>query len=128
MPELKHGVFYWNELMTRDVETAVQFYRDVIGWQFNSVDMGEFIYWVATVDEQPVAGIMGMLPDEPADAPEHWLSYIAVDDIDARLEKARSAGAVVVREPFDVENVGRIAIIKDGGGGYIGWMTPTEMT
>ena len=127
MPDAKHGVFYWNELMTGDVEAAVQFYRDVMGWQIDGVDMGEFTYWVATLDDQPVAGIMGRLPDVPPDVPDHWLSYIAVDDIDVRLEQAKKAGAVVIREPFDVENVGRIAIIKDGGGGHVGWMTPTEM-
>ena len=127
MPEAKHGVFYWNELMTRDVESAVQFYRDVIGWQFDEVDMGEFTYWLAMLDGQPVAGIMGMLPDMGDDVPSHWLSYIAVDDIDARLAKAKAAGAQIHREPFDVPNVGRIAILVDDGGGHIGWMTPTEM-
>ncbi len=127
MPEAKHGVFYWNELMTRDVEAAVQFYRDVMGWQFDEVDMGEFIYWVAMLDGQPIAGIMGMTPDMGDEVLAHWLSYIAVDDIDARLTKAKAAGAQVLREPFDVPNVGRIAMIVDAGGGHIGWMTPTEM-
>ena len=27
-----HGNFYWNELMTRDVEKAKKFYGDTIGW------------------------------------------------------------------------------------------------
>lgn len=127
MPEAKHGVFYWNELMTRDVEAAVQFYRDVIGWQIEGVDMGEFTYWVASVDGQPVAGIMAITPDMGDDVPAHWMGYIAVDNIDARFDKAKASGATVLREPFDVPNVGRIAMIVDAGGGHIGWMTPTEM-
>jgi hypothetical protein len=50
-----------------------------------------------------------------------------VDDIDARCEKAREAGGTVEREPFDIANVGRIAIIRQPGGGAIGWMTPPSM-
>ena len=70
---------------------------------------------------------MGMMPDMGDDVPSHWMSYIAVDNIDERLLKAKGAGAQVLREPFDVPNVGRIAMIVDAGGGHIGWMTPTEM-
>ena len=29
-----HGTFYWNELMTRDVEGAKKFYADTIGWSY----------------------------------------------------------------------------------------------
>ena len=34
-----HGTFCWNELMTRDVERAKQFYRDTIGWSFEPMTM-----------------------------------------------------------------------------------------
>jgi predicted enzyme related to lactoylglutathione lyase len=44
------------------------------------------------------------------------MSYLAVDDIDARLIKAKAAGATVMREPFDVPGVGRIAILREGRG------------
>ena len=125
MPEAKHGIFYWNELMTWDVEAAVQFYKDVIGWSFDEVAMPEGgIYYVGKVDDQPVGGIMAMMPGTPKETPPYWMGYIAVDDIDARLEKAKAAGATVLNEPFDVEGIGRIAMLKDGGGGTIGWMTP----
>lgn len=34
-----HGTFYWNELMTRDVERAKRFYGDTIGWRFDPMQM-----------------------------------------------------------------------------------------
>jgi uncharacterized protein len=46
--------------------------------------------------------------------------------VDARLETAKAAGAKVMREPFDVPDVGRIAIIKEPGGAGIGWITPVS--
>ena len=45
------------------------------------------------------------------------MSYIAVDDVDKRVDKAKKAGATILREPFDVPGVGRIAILKQPGGG-----------
>ena len=58
------------------------------------------------------------------DVPEHWLSYIAVDE---RYKKALAAGAKEGRAPFDIPNVGRIAILQQPGGAMIGWITPKPM-
>ena len=55
--------------------------------------------------------------------PEHWFSYIEVDDVDARVAKVAPAGGKIHREPWDVPNVGRIAIVADINGAVIGWMT-----
>ena len=55
-----------------------------------------------------------------------WLGYIAVDDVDARSKKATAAGGKVMREPFDIAGVGRIAILMDSRGVAIGLMTPTN--
>lgn len=122
-----HGFFHWNELMTRDVEKATSFYTKTIGWTFNEMPMapGE-TYFVAMVGDKPVGGIFEMKGKDFEGKPEAWLSYLAVDDVDARLEKAKAEGATILREPFDVPGVGRIAILMDGGGAAIGWMTPAE--
>jgi hypothetical protein len=58
--------------------------------------------------------------------PPHWLSYIDVDEIDKRVAAAKKAGATIIRDPFDVEGVGRIAILKDAVGALIAWMTPAQ--
>lgn len=127
MPDAKHGHFYWNEMMTKDVDAATDFYRDVMGWTFEGMDMGPSgTYWVAKDGDQPLGGVMAMPAEIPAEVPPHWMSYIAVDDVDARIAKAVAAGATVMREPFDVPGVGRIAILTDGGGAAIGWITPEQ--
>ena len=53
-------------------------------------------------------------------------SHLAVDDVDARVKKAQSAGATLMRPIFDVPGVGRIAILKEPGGAGVGWMTPAK--
>jgi len=61
----------------------------------------------------------------PAETPSHWLSYIAVDDVDTRVASVAGAGGTVVRAPWDVAGVGRIALVQDPSGAMIGWMTPS---
>jgi len=119
-----HGNFFWNELMTRDAEKAKKFYAATVGWTFDGMPMPNGTYWVAAMEGKPVGGIFTMAGPEFAGVPEHWMSYLAVDDVDARVKKATTAGAKVMRAPFDVPEVGRIAILAEPGGAMVGWMTP----
>jgi len=121
-----HGSFYWNELMARDVEQAKKFYGSTIGWTFDGMPMPNGTYWVAKMDDEPVAGIFPMIGPDFDGVPENWLSYLAVDNVDARLKAAKAAGAKVMRAPFDVPTVGRIAIIQAPGGATIAWITPVN--
>jgi predicted enzyme related to lactoylglutathione lyase len=54
------------------------------------------------------------------------MPYLAVDNVDARVNKATAAGAKLMRPLFDVPGVGRIAILREPGGAGIGWMTPAR--
>jgi predicted enzyme related to lactoylglutathione lyase len=121
-----HGKFYWNELMTRNVEGAKKFYADTIGWSFDGMPMPGGTYWLAKMGDEPVGGLFDISGPEYQGAPEGWMSYLAVDNVDARVKKAVSAGAKVMKPAFDVPGVGRIAILQEPGGAGIGWMTPAD--
>lgn len=121
-----HGTFCWNELMTRDVERAKRFYTETIGWSFEPFDMPDGrSYWIASQNGKPVGGMFPIDMPEFDGVPEGWMSYLAVDDVDARVEKAVKAGAKLMKPVFDIPGVGRIAILMQPGGAGIGWMTPT---
>lgn len=122
---MAHGHFYWNELMTRDVEGAKSFYGTTVGWQFDGMPMEGSTYWVCKDGDQAVGGIMDMNRPDFEGIPPHWFAYLAVDDVDARVERAKAAGAELLRPIFDVPGVGRIAILKDPTGAVLGWITPT---
>ena len=121
-----HGNFYWNELMTHDPERAKRFYAETIGWTYDAMPMPDGTYWVAKMGDTPVGGIFPMSGPDFDGMPEQWMSYLAVDDVDARLKKATAAGAKIMKPPFDVPNVGRIAIVQEPGGAVLGWMTPAN--
>ncbi len=121
-----HGSFYWNELLTKNVEGAKKFYETTIGWSYQAMPMPDgATYWVAIMGGKPVGGIFPTNGPGFEKVPEAWMSYLAVDDVDARVAKATAAGAKLMRPIFDVPNVGRIAILTEPGGAGVGWMTPT---
>ncbi|HEX5509729.1 MAG TPA: VOC family protein [Pseudolabrys sp.] len=121
-----HGHFYWNELMTRDPEKAKKFYTDAIGWTFEGMAMPDGTYWVAKMDDEYVGGIFPLTDPRFTGVPEGWMSYLAVDDVDARAKKAQTGGAQLMRPIFDVPGVGRIAVLREPGGAGVGWMTPPK--
>jgi predicted enzyme related to lactoylglutathione lyase len=120
-----HGNFHWNELLTRDVERSKTFYSQTIGWTYEPMPMeGGATYWIAKMDGKPVGGLFPTNRPGFERVPEAWMSYLAVDDVDARVEKAKAAGAQLMRPIFDVPGVGRIAILTEPGGAGVGWITP----
>ena len=122
-----HGQFHWNELMTRNVEGAKKFYGESLGWKYDSMPMpGGGSYTLAMAGGKPVGGIFDISAPDYKGVPESWMSYIAVDDVDARANKATKAGAKIMKPAFDVPGVGRIVILLEPGGAAIGWMTPTS--
>ena len=123
--EPAHGIFVWNELNSHDPAAAKSFYAATLGWQFEAMPLaGGGTYTIIKLGGTRVGGIFELAGPEFAGLPEHWLSYIAVDDVDLRLPAVERAGGRVLRPAFDVPDVGRIAIVNDSQGAVTGWITP----
>lgn len=120
----KHGVVCWNELNVQDAERAKKFYSQSLGWSFEGMPMEGFTYWIISSDDARVGGMFEMKGPEFEGVPEHWLTYIGVDDVNARLEKAKAAGATICKDAFDIPGVGRMAVLQEPGGAMVAWMTP----
>lgn len=112
------GSFAWNELYTRDLETAKAFYNSVFGWEADTHPMGEggTMYTEWKLNDRTIGGAMDMNTLEiPSDVPPHWLTYFVVDDCDASVAKAQELGATVVVPTMDIEP-GRFSILFDPQG------------
>lgn len=117
------GRFLWHELMTRDLDEALAFYKPLIGWTVQQQDMGEMgIYHMLQAGDRGVAGVM-VMPDE-AEAPPHWLGYCGVEDVDASTASAADKGAKVHLPPMSIPNTGRISVIEDPFGAAIATFAP----
>lgn len=115
------GVFLWNELSTSDAERAKSFYAAVFGWTTEDMDMGEAgVYTMFNrADGESAGGAM-----QNPDAPAAWYPYLAADDVDASIAKARKVGAQVFAEPREIETVGRFAVLADPTGATFGLYKP----
>lgn len=113
-----HGKFVWYELMTTDTKAAEEFYDDVVGWTSEDSGMPGAGYTLFKTDgDVRVAGLMTM-PEGALkmNAPPAWLGYIGVDDVDASAKQLKELGGTVHREPDDIPNIGRFAIVTDPHG------------
>ena len=122
-----NGTFIWNELATNHVEEARRFFADVLGWSYQEMDFGTGVYIVAVSGDDVVGGIVKMDELQLEGVPPHWAAYIKVQDVDETVDRVGRAGGRIVRAPFDVSTVGRIALIADPGGAIVGIMTPVEV-
>lgn len=116
------GAVVWSELMTDEVEKAKAFYGKTLGLTFEAFGDSNPGYWLAMLDGRPVWGMMDMT--RKPGGPSGWFTYMAVDDVDARVTVAEAAGGKLCMPVFEVPTVGRIAILEDPTGAIIGWMKP----
>jgi predicted enzyme related to lactoylglutathione lyase len=107
------GAPTWNELVTRDTDTAMRFYPTVFGWGEQTHGTPPYTMW--TLDGEPVAGMIRMGEEWPEGVPPHWMTYFAVSDVDATAARTVELGGTVPVPANDIE-VGRFAVLNDPHG------------
>src|SRR6185436_7037958 len=115
--------FCWNELGTTDTGKAGDFYGGLFGWGKDVQNFGPMEYTMFTNGERPGGGMFGITPDM-GNLPPHWLVYFAVDDCDAKVQKATELGAKVMKPADDIPGVGRFAILLDPQGAAFAILKP----
>jgi predicted enzyme related to lactoylglutathione lyase len=103
------GTFSWAELATSDADAAKTFYASVFGWEYrdNPIPDGS-VYSMALRDGKEVAALF-----TETSQPPHWNCYVTVQSVEQAAARAAELGATVAAEPFDVMDVGRMAVIID---------------
>lgn len=111
--------FPWHEVYTADVAGTVKFYSDVLGWGTDKMAIpgGEGEYTMLVANGSPVCGVFDTAMAEGA--PPHWATFIAVDDVAARVEKAVASGANVLVPVMEVPTVGKMSLIQDPFGATV---------
>ncbi len=118
-PTMNHGAPSWIGHTSADPVAARKFYEKVLGWSVVDMPMQDGTSYAGImVGEGPVGGFPPQPTSEGA-----WLTYITVDDVDARYAAALDAGATGVSEPATAPGVGRMATIKDPFGASLAFIT-----
>jgi len=114
------GQFGWNELVTTNVAAAGKFYTRLLDWKTQPFGKGAD-YTLFLKGKDMVGGLMkGPQPGNSA----QWIAYVIVKNVKATAKKAIKLHGKVVIEPFDVPDVGRIAVLVDPQGAAIGIFEP----
>ena len=108
------GTPIWNELVSRDLERATQFYADLLGVSWDEVQTPRGSYLVLNAGGRSV-GAAVPLPEGPQ--PPHWNVYFNVTECDAALTRVVELGGSVVVPAYELEGVGRMAFVRDPQGG-----------
>jgi len=109
------GAPVWHQLTTRDYTKALDFYRDVFGWDTQvESDTAEFRYTTALFDDEQLLGVMdgSVLPGE---VPSQWTCFLGSDDVDKTIELITANGGSVLRAAEDTP-YGRLAAVADPTG------------
>lgn len=108
------GRIDWYENLTTDLDGAIAFYAQLLGWTITIWGEGPDPYRMWTNRGTSLGGVL-QLPDAARNmgAPPHWMMYVTVPDVDASVEQARSLGATAYVAPTDIAQVGRFAVLVD---------------
>jgi len=110
------GVPSWVDSAQPNPEAALPFYGGLFGWEFEDVmpDGAPGNYFMGRIRGGDVAAV-GSIP-EGAPPMAMWNTYVWVSSADETAAAARAAGGVVMTEPFDVMDSGRMAVVADPEG------------
>ena len=110
----KMNHFMGAEVWARSRPAAIGFYRTLVGYELELVDVGrDEPYPLLMAGNRPRAGVVQIPWD---DVEPNWLPYIAVADVDAVAGRVEPLGGRLLIEPDPEIRAGNVAIIADPSG------------
>ncbi len=110
------GKIGWIDMTVDDATGLRDFYRSVVGWETDDVDMGGYSDFVMKMpgSGDGVAGVCHARGSN-ADLPPGWLIYIIVADVEHSAAACTASGGKVIVEPRGLAG-GRFCVIEDPAG------------
>ncbi|MBC3982543.1 VOC family protein [Streptomyces sp. AC536] len=118
----------WSELHTTDAQAAVDFYRQVFGWEAERTPMAEVDYTVVSPPgggrDAAHGGIMQFPPQvEVGDLRSQWYPYFEVEDCDVAVSAAVHHGGTALTATDDAPGLGRMSMVLDPFGAQFALIT-----
>jgi predicted enzyme related to lactoylglutathione lyase len=122
-PEVGPNCIVWHELVTSDPAASKAFYSSVVGFTTEESNMtGETVQLFKHGGEQ----VANILPKPSPEAPDAWVFYVEVKDIDETIEAAKKAGGSVIFPPLAIPPIGSVSWLADPTGAVFGILQPSE--
>jgi uncharacterized protein len=112
------------ELNTDDLGRAKKFYSTIFSWKMEDQETGPGqMYTMIQPGSGPGGGMM--LKPMP-EAPNMWMVYVQVENIDETLAKVTRTGGKVIMPRTPIGAMGHIGVIQDPSGAHLGIWTPAK--
>jgi len=113
------GSFVWRDLLTNDVSATKRFYGKLFNWEFEEKSSNDTSYGTIKKNGTPIGGVIYLKREDEKVSESRWLSYLSVADVDQAVEHVRNDGGIVLKEPRDISDRGRIAVVRDPQGAML---------
>jgi len=123
--ERHSGKIIWRDLLTNDPAASKRFYGELFGWKFESVGTASNLkedsaYTLIRHNGRLIGGMINTLALNGRDDISQWVVLISVEDIEARMKTVIESGGKVMTPPTDLQDRGRLAVIRDAEGALVG--------
>ena len=114
------------EIQAENVERAIAFYRELLGWEFNQ--WGKEPYWLIKTGEKGTPGIDGGLMPRRGPAPADmqpvnaFVCTVDVANLDAMVKRVTELRGSIALPKMPIPTVGWLAYGKDTEGNIFGMM------
>ena len=112
------GHVVWNELSVPDPAAAIAFYGEQFGWRQEGAmpmgDLGDYQFLHAGSDT--IGAVMGQMPG----GRDGWKYYFLVTDIDAAVDRLRTAGGTLLQGPDPIPGGAFTIVAEDPQGARFG--------
>ncbi|NTV31543.1 VOC family protein [candidate division WWE3 bacterium] len=106
------GAMCWNELYTKDVQKACDFYGKLFNWTFSKDPQSGYV----TIRNKGRAnGGMFELTPSMQDMPPCWVVYFTIADMNKSLDLVNTLGGKIYMDVKEI-GVGKIAMVADSTG------------
>lgn len=110
------GGVSWIDLTVEDATKVKDFYKSVIGFDVESISMGEYNDYVMKSPDEPNSQVgVCHARGSNSNIPPQWLVYFNVSDVDEAAQKCIASGGRVIKEKCDMGDF-YMCIIKDPAG------------
>ncbi len=119
MPRVVHF-----EIPADDPERAIEFYKNVFGWEIEKWE-GPFDYWLIKTGEEEEPGIDGAIMKKEMD--EKLSNVIAVESFQEFFEKIEKSGGKMLTDKMHIPGIGITASFEDTEGNVLSIIEPEIM-
>jgi hypothetical protein len=113
------GAMCWNDLGTKEVDSAAEFYGELFGWTMDDPVEGDPTQHRTIRNGGKENGSMYQQGEDEAGVPPNWLPYLATADLEAAIAKVGELGGQVIVPTLDVP-AGKLAVATDPQGAPFG--------